>query len=170
MQRICQVELGFVPGGEIPKFSNRKTWLLHSLFFFELLKMFRNRPQREEQPPHTSMATIIIAKYEMFFSCGSRRISKSRAHVPTRRSFRERDGRTTQEWENGNLNFLMLRCSEYFNYGTPCVDGSGLARQWALMTVQTRCWNDARHSPRRIDCPVAMVLLATTANFFLPAP
>lgn len=89
--------------------------------------MFRNRPQREEQPPHTSMDTIIIAKYEMFFSCGSRRISKSRAHVPMRLTFRERDGRTTQERENWNLNFLMLRCSEYFNYGAPCVDRSGAA-------------------------------------------
>lgn len=89
--------------------------------------MFRNRPLREEQPPHTSMDTIIIAKYEMFFSCGSRRISKSRTHVPMRRTFRERDGRTTQDRENGNLNCLKLRCSEYFNYGTPCVDRSGAA-------------------------------------------
>lgn len=127
MERICQVELGFVPWVENPKFSNRKTWLLHSLSFFELLKIFRNSPLRDEQPPHASMATIIIARYEMFFSSGSRRISKSRAHVPMRRTFRERDGRTTQERENGNLNFLLLRCSEYFNYGTPCVDGSGAA-------------------------------------------
>lgn len=75
--------------------------------------MFRNRPLREEQPPHASMVTTIIARYEMFFLF---RVA----------SYFE-DGQTTQERENGNLNFLLLRCSEYFNYGTPCVDRSGAA-------------------------------------------